>query len=124
MKESGCVMTKPIPDKAEVALEYPDKHYILEVTGISLSLERTGGADMRKTIHMHFHYGLFAEILRELGKTASSVASDQIDHRDNLREAAKELWQALDGQVEQAASRSAKLDSLTPAHAGETGSQK
>jgi hypothetical protein len=136
MKESGCVMTKPIPDKAEVALEYPDKLYIgtfertarfdahLEVTGISLSLERTGGADMRKTIHMHFHYGLFAEILRELGKTASSVASDQIDHRDNLREAAKELWQALDGQVEQAASRSAKLDSLTPAHAGETGSQK
>jgi hypothetical protein len=49
-------MTKPIPDKAEVALEYPDKLYIgtfertarfdahLDETGISLSLYRTGEA--------------------------------------------------------------------------------
>ena len=47
-------MTKPIPDKAEVALEYPDKLYIgtfertsrfdahLDETGISLSLHRMG----------------------------------------------------------------------------------
>jgi hypothetical protein len=65
-------MTKPIPDKAEVALEYPDKLYIgtfertarfdahLDETGISLSLHRTGAADVRKTVHMHFHYALFA----------------------------------------------------------------
>jgi len=51
-------MTKPIPDKAEVALEYPDKLYIgtfertsrfdahLDETGISLSLHRTGAADV------------------------------------------------------------------------------
>ena len=49
-------MTKPIPDKAEVAVEYPDKLYIgtfgrsarfdahLDETGISLTLERTGAA--------------------------------------------------------------------------------
>ena len=49
-------MTKPIPDKAEVALEYPDKLYIgtfertarfdahLDENGISLSLYRTGEA--------------------------------------------------------------------------------
>ena len=71
-------MTKPIPDKAEVALEYPDKLYIgtfeqtarfdahLDETGISLSLHRTGAIDLRKTIRMHFHYALFAEILRDL----------------------------------------------------------
>ena len=47
-------MTKPIPDKAEVALEYPDKLYIgtfertarfdahLDDAGISLSLHRLG----------------------------------------------------------------------------------
>ena len=125
-------MTKPITDKAEVALEYPDKLYIgtfgrtarfdahLDVTGISLSLERSGAADVRKTIRMHFHYGLFAEILRELAKTASSVASDQIAHREDLREAAKELWQALDGRAEQTASGSGKLESLASASAGET----
>jgi hypothetical protein len=54
-------MTKPIPDKAEVALEYPDKLYIgtfertsrfdahLDETGISLSLHRMGAADVRKS---------------------------------------------------------------------------
>jgi hypothetical protein len=48
------IMTHPISDKAEVALEYPDKLYIgtfertarfdahLDKTGISLMLERTG----------------------------------------------------------------------------------
>ena len=48
-------MTKPIPDKAEVALELPDKLYIgtferssrfdahLDQTGVSLTLHRTGG---------------------------------------------------------------------------------
>ena len=55
-------MTKPIPDKAEVALEYPDKLYIgtfersarfdahLDATGISLMLERVGDVDTRKSI--------------------------------------------------------------------------
>jgi hypothetical protein len=47
-------MTKPIPDEAEIALEYPDKLYIgtfehssrfeahLDPTGFSLILERLG----------------------------------------------------------------------------------
>ena len=55
------VMTKPIPDKAEVALELPDKLYIgtferssrfdahLDQTGVSLTLHRTGDADVRKS---------------------------------------------------------------------------
>ena len=72
-------MAKPIPDKAEVAVEYPDKLYIgtfeqsarfdahLDETGISLSLHRTGADDVRKSVRMHFHYGLFADILRTDG---------------------------------------------------------
>jgi hypothetical protein len=100
-------MTKPIPDKAEVALEYPDKLYIgtfertsrfdahLDETGISLSLHRTGAADVRKSVRMHFHYGLFADILHDLAKTVSSVPPADAAHRDALREAAKALYQAL-----------------------------
>jgi hypothetical protein len=50
LEEGAHAMSKPIPDKAEVALEYPDKLYIgtfkrssrfdahLDETGISLSL--------------------------------------------------------------------------------------
>jgi hypothetical protein len=100
-------MTKPIPDKAEVALEYPDKLYIgtfertarfdahLDETGISLSLHRTGAADVRKTVRTHLHYALFAEILRDLAKTVSSVPPADAAHRDELREGAEALYRAL-----------------------------
>ncbi len=92
-------MTSPIPDKAEVALEYPDKLYIgtfeqtarfdahLDKAGISLSLHRTGEENVRKSVRMHFHFGLFAEILRDLAKTVSSVPPS---------DAAKALCRALD----------------------------
>ena len=100
-------MTKPIPDKAEVALEYPDKLYIgtfertarfdahLDETGISLSLLRTGDAETKKSIRMHLHYALFAEILRELAKTVSSMPPGDATHREVLRDAAKALYRSL-----------------------------
>ena len=124
-------MTKPIPDKAEVALEYPDKLYIgtfertarfdahLDQTGISLSLERTGGVNVRKTIRMHFHYGLFAEILHDLAKTAASLPPD-IAHCDALRDGAKALWQALETDVRETVSKTGMLGYKAAAHAGET----
>ena len=104
-------MTKPIPDKAEVALEYPDKLYIgtfehssrfdahLDETGISLSLYRTGEAEQRKSIRMHFHSALFAEILRDLAKTVSVMPPADVAHRTALREAAEALYLALDDTV-------------------------
>jgi hypothetical protein len=100
-------MTKPIADKAEVALEYPDKLYIgtfeqsarfdahLDETGISLSLHRTGADDVRKSVRMHFHFGLFADILRDLAKTVSSLPADDLAHRATLRDAAQALYSAL-----------------------------
>ena len=101
-------MTKPIPDRAEVALEYPDKLYIgtfehssrfdahLDETGISLSLYRTGDVEQRKSIRMHFHYALFAEILRDLARTVSVLPPADVQHREALRDAAKALYSALD----------------------------
>ena len=100
-------MTKPIPDKAEVALEYPDKLYIgtferssrfdahLDKTGISLSLQRTGEVEQRKSIRMHFHYALFAEILQDLAKTVSEMPPADAEHRNVLREGARALYRAL-----------------------------
>ena len=102
-------MTKPIPDKAEVAVEYPDKLYIgtfertarfdahLDEAGISLSLHRTGADDTRKTVRMHFHYALFAEILQDLAKTVASLPAADLVHREALRDAAKLLYLALEG---------------------------
>src|SRR5215470_16373636 len=101
-------MTRPIPDKAEVALEYPDKLYIgtferssrfdahLDEAGISLSLHRSGSAEQRRSIRMHLRYELFAEILRDLAKTAAAVPSDDAEHRKALRDGALALADALD----------------------------
>src|ERR1700741_710633 len=100
-------MTRPIPDKAEVALEFPDKLYIgtferssrfdahLDGTGISLSLHRTGALDERRSVRMHFHYSLFAEILRDLAGTAVALPAEDAAPRIDLRDAAAALCKSL-----------------------------
>ena len=100
-------MTKPISDKAEIALEYPDKFYLgtferssrfeahVDLTGIALILEHPGAEDVRKSIYMHINFGLFADILRELASTVGRIAKDDVMHRDQLAEAAAELHKAL-----------------------------
>jgi hypothetical protein len=105
---SGIVMTKPISDKAEVAVEYPDKLYIgtfahtarfdahLDKTGIALNLELPGPEEQRKSVHMHFHYGLFAEILGDLAKTVAALPPEDILHREALHDSAKALYLALE----------------------------
>jgi hypothetical protein len=110
--KASRVMTKPVPDKAEVAIEYPDKLYIgtfaqsarfdahLDEAGISLSLHRIGPEDERKSVRMHFHYALFAEILRDLAMTVNSVPADDILHRQELRDAAKALYAAFDAKTD------------------------
>jgi len=102
-------MTKPIPGKAEIALEYPDKLYVgtfehtarfdahLDASGISLSLHHGGTDDVRKTVRMHFDCALFAEILRDLAKTAASLPATDIAHREALRDSATALFSALGG---------------------------
>jgi len=100
-------MTKPITDKAEIALEYPDKLYVgtferssrfeahLDPTGIALILERPGADDVHKSVHMHINFGLFADILGELAETVSHVPKDDLAHRDQLAKAVAELHTAL-----------------------------
>jgi hypothetical protein len=123
-------MTKPIPDKAEVALEYPDKLYIgtfersarfdahLDQTGISLTLERPGDAETRKSIRMHLHYGLLAQILCDLAKTASSIPPDDAAHREALQDAAKELYRSL-RSLPASATHSARQQRRDQAHQDE-----
>ena len=99
-------MTKPISDKAEVALEYPDKFYSgtferssrfeasLDATGVLLVLERPGSEDVRKSVHIHVNYGLLADILQQLSSQVSKIPADEI-HRDQLHHAASALNRAL-----------------------------
>ena len=100
-------MTKPIPDKAEVALEYPDKFYSgtferssrfeahFDPNGVALLLERSGSPEVRKSVHIHLHYGLFADVLEQLAASAAQIPEDSIS-RDHLRRAAKAMQKAID----------------------------
>ena len=98
---------KPIPDKAEIVLEFPDKFYSgtferssgfdahMEERGIALSLVRGGEDSERKSVRVHVHYALFIEILNELAKTASAMPASDAAHREALAEAASALAAAL-----------------------------
>jgi hypothetical protein len=100
-------MTRAIADQAEVALEYPDKVYIgtfaqsdrfdanLDEIGIWLGLHRTGTNHVRKSVRMHFRYGLFADILRDLAKTVKAMPESDLAHRSALRDGAQALCTAL-----------------------------
>jgi hypothetical protein len=90
-----------------VALEFPDKLYMgtfqsssrfdahLDETGVSLTLDRAGDADARKSVRLHFHYALFAEVLRDLAETVALMPPEDAIHRDALRTAAETLYRAL-----------------------------
>jgi hypothetical protein len=47
-------------------------------------------------VRMHFHYALFADILRDLAKTTAAFPPQDLLHRDSLRDAAKALYLALE----------------------------
>ena len=95
---------KSITDKAEVSIDFPDKAYMgsfgrdaefqagVDDTGVLLKLTRTG--DDRRTVEVHLHYYLFADILADL---AAAIAKHPIDkaHRRPLLEASKALQRAL-----------------------------
>jgi hypothetical protein len=101
-------MTKPIADKAEVALEYPDKFYsgtfertsrfeaTFDPSGVALILERSGPPETKKSVHIHMHYGLFADVLQQLAATVANIPED-IPARDHLADSIRSLQAALGG---------------------------
>jgi hypothetical protein len=96
---------KPVPDKAEVALDFPDKAYVgsfgrgaryeskADEAGVTLKLERRD--DQKRTVELHLHYGLFADMLRDCAAVvAKSHPIDDV-HRSDLAEACLKLAAAL-----------------------------
>jgi hypothetical protein len=100
-------VSKPIPDKAEVALEYPDKFYVgtferssrfeahIDEAGVALTLEKPGADDVRKSVHLHIHFALLAGILRELAASVGKLPPDDVLHREQLTDAVAALHAAL-----------------------------
>jgi hypothetical protein len=118
---------KPIPDKAEIALEFPDKRYSgtfersshfdahMDERGIALSFSRGRADAERRSVRMHLRYALFAEILNELGKTVSAIAAADAPQRAALASAASAFAAALQlGEKAAPAAEEGDLGDLTP----------
>lgn len=97
---------KPITDKAEVSIDFPDKAYIggftrnsefavsVDAEGILIKLVHPG--EDRRSAEIHLHYYLLADIVAEAAKAIAQrdEAIDE-DHRDRLLEAAKKFAASL-----------------------------
>jgi hypothetical protein len=96
---------KPITDKAEVSIDFPDKAYWgafgrhsafeahADDQGVVLKLVREG--EDKRVAGLHLHYYLFADMLTEIAR--SLKARDTIDkaHRDPLIAATDRLAKVL-----------------------------
>jgi hypothetical protein len=95
----------PVQDKAEVAIDFPDKVYMgsfsrgskfearAENDGLYIKLFR-GGEDSRE-VEMHLHHYLLADILTEWAASLAREPAMNESHRDNLREAIAGIDKAL-----------------------------
>lgn len=104
---------KPITDRAEVAIDFPDKAYmgsfgrassfeaVADLEGVTIRLARSGEDKRRAEIHLHYY--LFAGVLADIA--ASLAARPPLDdaHRIPLLEAARALMAALEPRPERAA---------------------
>ena len=96
---------RPVSDKAEVSIEFPDKLYMgsfgresrfdaaAEADGVVLRLAR--GGDHKRTVDIHLHHYLLADILAAIaGSIAARPPLDEA-HREPLAAAAAALSDAL-----------------------------
>ncbi len=98
-------MSKPILDKAEVSIDFPDKfyhgsfsrssRYDVEVddTGVHISLDREG--EEKRHVAFHLHHQLFASIVTTIAAAVSRRSALSSEDRDRLKKAADKLAKAL-----------------------------
>ena len=96
---------KPIQDKAEVSIDFPEKFYMgafareskfeaaSENDGLLIKLYRPG--DHKRTVEMHLHHHLLADILAGWADSLKHEPIQDDDHRKSLLDALKKLEKAL-----------------------------
>jgi len=96
---------KPIVDKAEVAIDFPDKVYygtFSRSSGFDVACDAEGarvklthaGTD-RRTAEIHLHYYLLADILAALADSIAEKPPIDDAHRSELLDAVRRLDGAL-----------------------------
>lgn len=94
-------MSDPIPDKAEVSIDFPHKFYMgafgresrFDVTadqdGVHIHLDRPG--EERRHVSFHLHYSVLAGVLHAMGDALSEVKRLDAMQAKALREAVVHL---------------------------------
>ncbi len=102
MKKSS---THPIPDKAEVSIDFPDKFYMgsfprdakfearAEDDGLLIKLTKVG--ENRRQVEIHLHHHLLADILSEWAVSLANEPPMQEDHRETLLAALAQVEDAI-----------------------------
>ena len=99
---------KPIVDRAEVSIDYPDKAFMgafgrragfdvsADADGVAIKLGTREGE--KREVQMHLHYYLLADILAGMAEALKGRIAADDPHRPALVEAAAALTTALDGR--------------------------
>lgn len=92
-------MSKPITDRAEVSIDFPDKFFMgtfgrgsrydvaADQEGIHLHLDRQEGE--KRHVGFHIHYYLLADLIEAAAEAVSGVPGIEPDQKQRLREAAR-----------------------------------
>lgn len=96
---------KPVTDRAEVSIDFPDKAYMgsfgrdaefdvrPEDDGVVLKLLQRG--DQRREVSVHIHYYLLADIISEIASVFGNRPPPDDAHREPLLDAARALRDVL-----------------------------
>ncbi len=99
-------MSKPILDKAEVSIDFPDKFYHgsfsrssrydveVDAEGVHIALDRAEGEKRHVAFHLHHH--LFSSILDAVAEAIATKNDLQELDRERLKEAANKLAKSLE----------------------------
>lgn len=99
-------MLKPITDRAEVAVEFPEKSFLgsfgrssaydvkVDDEGAMLRLTRRSGE--KRTFDIHLHWHLLADVLTGLAEALEQAPPLGEVHREPLAEATRRLSAALE----------------------------
>ena len=98
-------MSKPVVDKAEVSIDFPDKFYHgsfgrssrydvrVDEEGVHIALDRAG--EDHRHVGFHVHHHLFAGILESVAEEVESKGALSDMHRLQLKDAVASLAKAL-----------------------------
>ena len=98
-------MSKPILDKAEVSIDFPDKFYHgtfshssrynvdVDATGVHIALDREG--EEKRHVAFHLHHQLFSSLLVAVAESIASSNKLEKPDLERLKEAVGELAKSL-----------------------------